>query len=176
MSGDASRRDWRDPEAGVGIGRIAGPRQPIGMAHRRGHSFRLVWRCRRPADAGFGRTAAVSALRCGPVYPRLMWISGHVALGFRRRYRRRSVAPKYAAGRQCAGRKNGHRRVPVSRDARRRSGGVPDCLRRRSSLRRSPSWPGCSGRSRRTWAAGCGSRCSRRAPRRRCTAAPCRRW
>ena len=32
------------------------------------------------------------------------------------------------------------------------------------------------GTSRRTWDARCGSRCSRRAPRRRSSAAPCRRW
>ncbi|GEM_PF-4674525 len=41
---------------------------------------------------------------------------------------------------------------------------------RRSSARRSPSWPGKPGRFPRTWDGRCGSRCSRRVPTRRWSA------
>ena len=47
---------------------------------------------------------------------------------------------------------------------------------RRNSSRQIPNSRGCSRRFRQTSDAGYDSRCSRRAPKRRRTAAPCRRW
>ena len=49
-------------------------------------------------------------------------------------------------------------------------------VNRRSSFRQSSSWQGWPRKFRRTSGAGCDSRCSRRVPKRRCTAAPCPPW